>query len=234
MYFIIKININKNETFVSSEIMSHVSSNITLAQYQLLKEAKIYLSELAGSDVANTMKIIDIHSFDQITEPMIDSILVYRLGIDAHRLHIYQRKTIEVAGRLYGKSLVTEFKKVKIFELIEYENLNPQKISNRSTILNEDIDMVFHGSTNIQVPKLLTMSPMINVLSSLKTSSSCQEISPKLNILRKKSFYSESSISNINPETIPQYNSNSESTTISNKCEEKIELIDNLEKSDSV
>lgn len=195
MYFIIKININNNESFISNEIMSHIPTNITLAQYQLIKEAKIYIAELAGSDVANNIKIIDIHSFDQITEPVIDSVLMYRLGVDAHRLHIYQRKTKIARGRLYGETLITEFTKVKIFELIEYTNLIPQKITDHKTsklnLLNEHtehIEMVFHGSTNIQVPKFLTMSPMIDVISSLKNPSSCQEISPKLNILGKKSF----------------------------------------------
>jgi hypothetical protein len=218
--------------------MSHVSSNITLAQYQLLKEAKIYLSELAGSNVANTMKIIDIHSFDQITEPVIDSILVYRLGIDAHRLHIYQRKTMQVPGRLYGQTLVTEFKKVKIFELIEYTNPISQKITNNKLNLStEQPEMVFHGSTNIQVPKYLTMAPMTNVLSSLKTSSSCQEISPKLYISGKKSFgnknrfrfESESSVSIISLETPSRCNSDLESTIISNECKEKIDKIESID-----
>ena len=171
MYFIIKINIDDKGLFVSSDMVSHTNAGIISAQQLLLKETKAYVAELAGIVVADGIKIIDIHSFNQVNEPIIDSVLVYRLELDPHRLHIYQRQSKITSGLIYGKAITTEFRKIKIFELVEYTNLILEVGNFESnTKTKKQIDMVPHGPANIKVPKTLTISPMCDLISSLKSS----------------------------------------------------------------
>jgi hypothetical protein len=169
MHFVIKININDKELFTSSELISHTTGGLVKAQNLLLTEAKAYISELSGTACANEIKIIDIHSFDQVSEPILDSVLLYRLDIDPCRLHIYQKKSKIIPGRVYGQSIMSEFRKVKIFELVEYIRLSAD--GNTTPIqIPKMLDMVGHGPANIQVPKPLTLAPMADLLVSLKSS----------------------------------------------------------------
>ncbi len=168
MHFIIKINIDENGLFVSNSIMSH-NNSIAAAQNLLTQSVKKYLEQEHGLAAANNMKIIDIHSFDQISEPIIDSILVYRLESDPHHLHLYQKQSKIVPGRVYGQTVASEFIKIMIFGLVEYAGINTESSSSKKSE-NTRPEMISHGPAQIQIPKAITISPMADLISSLKVS----------------------------------------------------------------
>src|ERR1044071_7126724 len=101
MYFISRININKNGSYGSLEIMDH-AKNISMAKNSLIQTTKQHLEKEFGSALISDVKITDIQTFSQVTEPLIDSVCIYRLETDPNSLHIYQRKSVVVPGRVYG------------------------------------------------------------------------------------------------------------------------------------
>lgn len=126
MHFVLKTNIDTNSgSFISNEIVGHVSSGIAAAQAQLINCIKTFVTELAGKDMANSLKVIDIHSMDQVSEPIIDTLLLYRLESDPHTIHVYQRKSSVVSGSLWGEKIKVDFNKIKIFSLVEYDKVSP-------------------------------------------------------------------------------------------------------------
>lgn len=175
LHFIIKINIDVNNSFRSNEIISHTNLGITIAKKLLEKETRSHVSLLTGNttNLDFIPKIVDIHSFDQVAEPIIDTVIIYRLDSNPHRLHVYQRKSIIVPARGWGQKAISEFRKICIFELNEY------------ACINTDIhDIVRYGKTNIHVPEILTTEPVQNLLSSIKKCSgsfSSSELKPKTN-----------------------------------------------------
>ena len=66
-------------------------------------------------------KIIDIQHYDQVTEPLIDTMTPYRLTTNPNQIHIYQRKTKVVPGYLYGKYIKSDFHKICTFTSVRYE-----------------------------------------------------------------------------------------------------------------
>jgi len=169
MYFIKKITVNR-EKYESSEIIEHTIKTISVALSLLEQSAKNYVKEECGKQIGTDVKIIDIHNFNQINEPIVDSMLVYRLGTDPHRLHIYQRKTKIVPGTIYGQSLIPEFHKIQIFELEEYRKLN---LLDSTTLVSSSIpqvEMVAIGPAKVKIPKNMTVSPMSDLIDELKKS----------------------------------------------------------------
>jgi len=124
MHFIIKNNIDLDGSFQSNEIVGHTTTGIASAQSQLLSSIRTYVTELAGKEMANSLKIIDIHSFSQVSEPIIDTLLLYRLETDPHSIHVYQRKSSIMPGNLWGEKIKIDFNKIKIFTLVEYDRVS--------------------------------------------------------------------------------------------------------------
>ena len=162
MYFIMETTIDDKEVYQSARIVSHTKS-AAQAAVLLQKSAIEYVKEECGNQAAAEAAIIEIKNFNQVNEPLTDKMLIYRLNTQPHTLHIYQRKTKEVPGYIYGKTTVTVFKKVKVFNLIEYSDIN----SNLASVpLKDTVQITMSGKGSV----LNNNAPINNLLDSLKKS----------------------------------------------------------------
>ncbi|MEM0353983.1 MAG: hypothetical protein QXW79_00240 [Thermoplasmata archaeon] len=157
MYFILKIGLNEKDQPISYNIVSH--SNEAESLIFLENAAKNYIKEECGKQTLDEFKIIDIHHFGQVNEPLIDTMLIYRLKSDPHTLHVYQRKSKEVPGILYGKTTVVEFRRVQIFTSVKYVDSNLTLI---------DDGLVSVGPAKIRIPRAMTVSPISDMINELK------------------------------------------------------------------
>lgn len=164
MFFIIKTVIDDKGQFVSSKNVAH-EKTVSKALALLEKTVRDYIEKECGKPTSDAVKIIDIHNFSQVSEPIVDTMLIYRLVTDPHYLHVYQRKTSIVPGRIYGETTVTYFRKVQIFYLDEYNGINVLDSTNVG-----GIEMVPLGPAKVSIPKQMTVAPMCNVLKQLKDS----------------------------------------------------------------
>ena len=170
MYFIIKTNLDLNNSYTSNDVVAHSGGGIANAQNVLLAAVKTFVAEISGMEMASSLKVIDIHSFDQIVEPIIDTILLYRLDVEPHYIHVWQRKSAVVPGRLYGQSVDTIFRRIKIFSMCEYNAVSgvPPPPPKSKTESNENL--VPFGPSGIKIPEKNTMAPIADVIASLKSS----------------------------------------------------------------
>ena len=175
MYFIKKVTVDDKGGYSTSEIVEHAKA-ITTALSLLDYAARMFIKEECGNQISKDIRIIDIHTLGQINEPAVDTMLLYRLTADPHRIHVYQRKTRIIPGTIYGQSLIPEFHRIQIFELEEYKKLNPSELARKNST---DIDliaastipsfeMVPIGPAGIKVPKPMTVSPMCDLIKELK------------------------------------------------------------------
>ena len=173
MYFIKKITVQDKDQYVSSEIVGYTTKTISNALILLENSAKSFIQDECGKQVASASKIIDIHDFNQVSEPMIDTMLIYRLGVDPHRLHVYQRKTKATNGYLWGQTVAPEFRKIQIFELEECAKFGFVDSANHieTKEIVPVIEMVPVGpAKRVMIPKAMTVAPMCNLISELKNS----------------------------------------------------------------
>lgn len=127
MYFVKRIIIDLGSSYKSSQIVAHTNKTIALAKTLLEEAVKDYVREEKGRDAAERLKILDIHDLTQVTEPLVDGILLYRLENDPHKILVYQRKSTIVSSTsmIWGKvdTAVAKFYMTDIFELEEYASL---------------------------------------------------------------------------------------------------------------
>lgn len=176
MYFIKQIIIDDKQNYQKSKIIDNTNRTITGA-LALLEQCVIgYVKEERGREAAIDAKIVDITNFDQIIEPQMDCIQLYRLDSDPYCIHVYQKKTsvIESANWAWrtSKSLVTNFRRTTIFELEQYEKQIGNSYVPPPPPIRIDEEMVLSGA--VHVPKKMTVSPMCDVISELKKSSKFQ------------------------------------------------------------
>lgn len=178
MYFIKKITVD-DIIYKSSKIVDCTNKKISVALLLLESAARNYIKEEFGREASEQAKILDIYNFDQVSEPIDDCMLLYRLGDDPHHIHVYRKKTsrVEKPGYIYGSSIIEEkyFKRTHIFELEECENINVGEsqninINQLQNINTPQIEMVTVGFAGIKVPKPLTQAPLCNLISELKKS----------------------------------------------------------------
>lgn len=171
MHLIVKISIDDKERFVSSELAEHTNLGIASALILLENSVRAYVRTEVGSKAAEDMKVITVLSWNQVAEPLVDGMLVYRLETDPHKLHVYQKVTKIVPGYVYGQSVASTFNKVKIFELVDYKKIGSHL---RKDIVNSEsipaMEMVFVGPARIAIPKAMTISPMCDVIKQLTLS----------------------------------------------------------------
>lgn len=161
MYVIKKIIVDNKSTYIGSETLS-IIKNIGPALLVLEDSVKNFVREECGKQI-NT-DIIRINKIDQICEPLIDTMLIYALESDPHKLYVYQRKTKEIpAGWVYSKSIMPEFGLMRIFELEHNEHIQTAKQP-------EFVDQMIRMGP-IQMPKRLTQSPFTDLVAELKKSS---------------------------------------------------------------
>lgn len=127
MYVIKKINVDGN-IYLSSEIVDSFRDELETSMIIILENnVKELVKQEYGASVVSGTKIIQITGEDQVSEPIIDGILLYRIENDLTRIHVYCRRSevVESTGWIYGtiKSATTTFKKTHIFEIEACKNL---------------------------------------------------------------------------------------------------------------
>ena len=144
MYIIKRIDLTNGSTYLSSRIIDHTTQRIATALSLLESCAKQLVKEEFGASAVEQSKIIDIHSLEQVSEPLVDSMLLYRIDSDPHVIHVYQRKTtvIDVLGWFINSQTVQHsFEKVCQFELEEYDKFSDeQDTDNSNTKRRSNID----------------------------------------------------------------------------------------------
>ena len=177
MYIIKKISVD-DKVYQSSKIIDHTNKKISSALVLLENCARNFVKEEFGARSFEQSKVLDIHKIDQVCEPLIDGMLLYRLNDDPHRIHIYQRRTEVIDNgwiRTYRVPQST-FKKTHIFELEECTDFKLDENQN-SKIPSDipEVKMVVSGPAGIQVPEPMTHGPSLNLLNDLKKSPKFKE-----------------------------------------------------------
>ena len=174
MYFIKKIILDDKQEYHSSKIIDHTSKTISAALTLLDTSLKSYVKDECGREAAENLKITDIKKFDEIIEPMTDGILIYRLEDSPYSIHIYQKKTTitKSANWTWGtkSTLVSQFRRMAIFELEQYEKTISLNDISHFPLPNVDDEHVPYGPSKYKIPKKMTISPMCDVISELKNS----------------------------------------------------------------
>ncbi len=171
MYFIKKITVD-DKNYKSSKIVDYTNKKISTALMLLENAARLYIKEEFGREASEHARILDIYNFDQVSEPIDDCMLLYRLGDDPHHIHVYRKKTsrVEKPGYIYGSTIIEEkyFKRTHIFELEECGNIN---IADSQIVTSTpQVEMVPVGFAGIRIPKPLTQAPLCNLINELKKS----------------------------------------------------------------
>lgn len=175
MYFIKKIVLDDKQNYRSSEIMDHTSKTIGAALILLENTARTFVREECGREAAEKVKILDIHKMEQVSEPLVDCMLLYRLAEDPHRIHVYQRKTDISKAKTWGGSeydvATVKFRRMYIIELEKYEKLDLTSLQNTNLAsIIPQVEMVSLGPAGIKVPKPMTVAPMCHLIDELKKS----------------------------------------------------------------
>lgn len=168
MYFILEITIDENGKHSNYKIIDHVNGNKpSLALAKLEEVAMNFVKNVGGEMMAKDTKIVDIISFDQICEPIIDKLLVYRLDVEPYFLHIYQRKTNIIPGRIYGQTTTTEFRNIKIFVIEEYEKMS--NVPAGEKMQTRELATVDVENERVKVPKNMTDAPLCDMIKPMNT-----------------------------------------------------------------
>ena len=174
MYFILKTTVDEKQQPISFDIVKYTNKTISTALILLETSARDYIKESCGTQASISAKIIDIHNFDQVCEPLVDGMLIYRVGTDSHKLHIYQRKTEVIPGKVWGQTIATTFQRIQIIALIENKTINSIDMTFAPPIVPQ-VEMVPVGPAQIKIPKILTVAPMLDVIDQLKKSARFQK-----------------------------------------------------------
>jgi len=169
MYIIKKIAVD-NSTYVSSSTVDLVATTISTAKKALENAAKNFVLEECGRQAFEHAKILDIYNSDQIHQPEIDCILLYRLSDDPDKIHVYQRKTelVKQSGWFGISEIpVPTFKRTHIFELEESQSIILD-VKHKKEIEIEETDFVDLGK--LRVPKKMT-----EIISQMKENPMFQE-----------------------------------------------------------
>lgn len=170
MYIIKKISVD-DKLYLSSQIICYTPSKITSAMELFEKTAREYVGQEFGREAYEKSKIIDIHNIDQIAEPLVDGMLLYRLYENPNCIYVYQRKTTITKQNnwTWGTTdiITSQFKRTHIFELEEYNSID-HKLTFMADPMLPSIEMVSIGTSHIRIPKPMTVSPICDLIDELK------------------------------------------------------------------
>lgn len=128
MFFIKRINLDESKCYQSSSIVNYTTES-SFAKNLFETSVIAFVKEEKGREASETIKIIDINGFEQVNEPLIDCILLYRLISNPNRIFVYQRKTTVKKEKAWTWGtvdvLVSEFRQTQIFELEEFNTIIP-------------------------------------------------------------------------------------------------------------
>ena len=200
MYFVKRIIVNLGSSYGSSQIVAHTNKTISVAKTLLEETVKNYVREEKGRDALEQCKILDIHDLTQVSEPLVDGILLYRLENDPHRILVYQRKSSVVPSKSWMwatiEAIVPTFCLTNIFELEEYASLKLnetsvmnteskgfQSLSNNSELETIHLNVNPDGSTGDKVTIAIPLGsiPKGNLLDDLKKYKKFQDLKKKAN-----------------------------------------------------
>lgn len=164
MYLIKKINVDNTGKYLSSNIVGFTNKTISSALVQIENEIRNFVVSKYGVEAGAAFRIIDISNLGQVSEPMENCLIVYRVENEPHTFHVYEHTTKKVPGTIYGYSYISEFSRIAIYELEKTENIQ----------LDDDclprLEMVSVGpNKNIRIPKAMIVAPMCEVIDQLKS-----------------------------------------------------------------
>jgi len=126
MHFIKRITFDDKNNYLTSKIIAHTNRGIAAGIQLLERVVKDFVRDERGLEAESSAKIIDIHKIEQVSEPIVDGILLYRLENDPHRILVYQRKTTVVPLTSWTwrtiDTATPSFYRTNLFELEENEN----------------------------------------------------------------------------------------------------------------
>lgn len=170
MYVIKEITVDEG-IYVSSKVVDCTTKTIGTALSHFENSVRDFMREEIGKE-ADNVRIIDVHSLEQVVELPTDGMVCYRLADDPHKVNIYHKKTTVTKQNnwTWGQSdvLVSSFKLTTIYELEECGKNIREHIQCAPTASNAELVSV--GPAHIRVPKLMTMAPMCDVIAELKKS----------------------------------------------------------------
>ncbi len=188
MFFIIKIDFDEKGYFQSFSIQNKSLDDATEAYKTLVNTVKAYVSQECGEKAGADAQVIEIRKIDQVNEPLIDGILLYKLSDVLIKSWYINEKHLfkQLLDGFFGQSntLTTKFGKTCLFELVEYEfdvnqlfktlpkkkfpKVNTDSETKSSGHFNDLHEMVPYGKSNINVPKIMTVKPMSELIRELK------------------------------------------------------------------
>ena len=168
--YVIKAILVEGDIYKGSRFINCTCKTISSALNMLDNAVREHLREEVGREASVNANIIDVHSLDQVVEPVIDGMVCYRLSDDPHRINVYQRKTavIKQNNWTWGQTDVatTTFKRAVIFELEDCEKDTFERLQDAKTTISYEMTSV--GPAHIRLPKQMTIAPMCNVITELK------------------------------------------------------------------
>lgn len=173
MYIVKEIRVD-DQKYISSSIVDHTNQKISTA-LSLLENATVsFIKSEFGKKASKQTKVLEIYNFDQVSEPIIDGVVVYRIVDDPHKIHLYQKITqvVERGNWTWGVSQIpiSTFKRTHIFELEEYTNIKIGDNNTESSYIAPQLEYVSIGPAGIKIPKPMTVAPMCNLIDELKKS----------------------------------------------------------------
>lgn len=176
MYIIKQITVD-DEVYISSKVVDCIKDELTSSMIVILEgHVKDLVKEEFGAQIASESKVIDINSFNQINEPKIDTILLYRLENEPSKIYVYQRRTklVKTTSWTYSvvETTVSTFKRTHIFEIESAPNFFVNKGLDQLPIAPtpppiNTFKFLAIGPAGIKIPHQIAMTEMTNVLEEL-------------------------------------------------------------------
>jgi hypothetical protein len=154
MFLIKKIDLDDCKCYKSSCIYNY-TTDANEAKALLDKTAIDFVRIEKGREACEKTKIIEINSLDQVNEPLIDCILLYRLIDNPDRIYVYQKNTIVTKQKTWTWDtvdvLVSKFRQTNFFELEEFNIVLPTKINPVKEIVekNEETRIVTYSKFDL-------------------------------------------------------------------------------------
>lgn len=162
MFFVKKIDLDETKCYQSSSIVVYTKENHTNAKSLFESSVINFVKEEQGREAASQVKIIDINGLEQVNEPLVDSMLLYRVVTNPNRIYVYQRKTIivKVKGWTWGEYDIptTQFRQVNIFELEEFSsNVVPvESIKKEPSVVKIDSKLTVECPADVSTSDLIS------------------------------------------------------------------------------
>lgn len=161
MYLVLEQTPNNLSKLFDTKIIKHIKGRQSALDL-LIKTAFEYVETVGGTKSVSKTVIHDIDLIDQIKVPEADGYYIYRLTNDPDRLFIYFKETKINRGWVMN-STEAVWSNLVSFQIVQYEGLDI--VPGR----NDNIEFVpFKSQKN--VPKQITISPFIDMISELKNS----------------------------------------------------------------